>query len=79
MFHVVSVTFSDANFSYIPIVMTMKLCLSDIYVEWHKIIKGSYSEIENLQRFRFMKCHGYRHYKNLLFLFLTKMFYGAKH
>ena len=31
--------------------MTMKLCLSDIYVEWHKILKGSYSEIENLQDF----------------------------
>ena len=33
MFHVVSVTFSNANFSKIPIVMTMKLCLSDIYFE----------------------------------------------
>ena len=31
----------------------MKLFLSDIYVEieWHKILKGSYSEIENLQDF----------------------------
>ena len=29
--------------------MTMKLCLSDIYVEWHKMLKGSYSGIENLQ------------------------------
>ena len=29
----------------------MKLCLSDIYVVWHKILKGSYSEIENLQDF----------------------------
>ena len=48
MFHVVSVTFSDANFSYSPIVMTLKLFLSDIYVERHKILKGSYSEIENL-------------------------------
>ena len=51
MFHVMSVTFSAANFSSIPIIMTMKLCLSDIYVEWHKILKGSYSEIENLQDF----------------------------
>ena len=51
MFHVVSVTFSDANYSSIPIVMTMKLCLSDIYVEWHKILKGSYSEIDILQDF----------------------------
>ena len=48
IFHVVFVTFSDANFSYIPIVMTMKLCLSGIYVEWHKILKESYFEIENL-------------------------------
>ena len=51
MCHVVSVTFSDANFSYIPIVMTMEFCLSYIYVECHKILKGSYSEIENLQDF----------------------------
>ena len=29
--------------------MTMKLFLSDIYVELHKLFKGSYSEIENLQ------------------------------
>ena len=29
----------------------MKLCLTDIYVEWHKILKGCYSEIENLQDF----------------------------
>ena len=31
--------------------MTMKLCLSDIYAERHKILKGSYSEIQNLQDF----------------------------
>ena len=31
--------------------MTMKLCLSDIYVELHELLKGSYSEIENLQDF----------------------------
>ena len=59
--------------------MTMKLFLSDIYVKRHKILKVCNSEIENLPRFCFMNCHSYRHYKNLLFLFLTEMFYGAKH
>ena len=56
----------------------MKLCLSDIYVEWHKILKGSYSEIENLQDFASWNVTVTDTTK-IYFLFLTEMFYGAKH
>ena len=31
--------------------MTMKLCLFDIHVEGHRILKRTYSEIEHLQGF----------------------------
>ena len=58
--------------------MTMKLYLSDIYVEWHKILKVSYSEIENLQDFASWIITVTDTTK-ITFLSLTEMFYGEKH
>ena len=78
MFHVVSVTFSVANYSSIPIVMTMKLCLSDIYVEWHKILKGSYSKIDFF-KILLHELSRLQSLQKFIFLFLTEMFHGAKH
>ena len=60
----------------------MKLCLSDIYVEWHKILKGSYSEIENLQDFASFNVTVTDTTKmDFLSLteMLTEMFHGAKY
>ena len=78
MFHVESVTFSDANFSQIPIVMTMKLCLFDIHVEGHKILKGSHSEI-NIFKILLHELSRLQTLQKFTFLFLTEIFYGAKH
>ena len=78
MFHVVSVTFSDAIFLYISIAMTMNFVylifmLNDIkylkeVVLRSKIFKISLHELSRLQTLQ-----------KFNFLFLTEMFYGAKH